>query len=89
MVRIYTGETYTFRKAKSIAAYPFHVVLLDFTIEVCRFLVDHSNTFAGLLSLSTENYEKNEGGKASNTKTKWDVNSFFIWYSAIQYEKRC
>lgn len=46
MVEVYSNNTATTLKGNAIVAYPVHFVLLTFTKEFRRYLVDHGHTLA-------------------------------------------
>lgn len=49
MVQVYSDNTATTLNTNMIVAYPVHVLLLNFTKEVCQLLMNFGHTLVGLL----------------------------------------
>lgn len=58
MVQVYTDKSVTAIKANAVLAYFVYVVLLKFTNDIFRFLIDYAYIFAGLHPVDTTNDEK-------------------------------
>lgn len=72
MLQLYSDKTATTLKASATVAYPVHLVLLNFTAEYRRHLIDHGYTIVGLLpvsaSESTEDTFKNSTEEENMTE---------------------
>lgn len=53
MVKVYSDTTAATLKSNAILAYPVHGVLMNFSKEVHKYLIDHGYRLAGLLPVST------------------------------------
>lgn len=60
MVQLYADKSVSSLKRNAVIPYPLHVVFLNFTLKVRRFLIAHGYTFAELLSKSTTDADLNE-----------------------------
>lgn len=69
IIQLYHDITAKTLKSNAIVAHPVHIMLLNFTNELCRFFIDHGNTLVGLRPFST--FERvNEQDKTDDSLDK-------------------